>query len=113
MGVAGGVALGTAIGFGIDGLVTRGNLDSLCGGNLARCPVANTAQAQAINQINAQKNRDLGLFVGLGVAGAAAFTVGLVKVVSNSKTAPKSTGSLVLSPLAGPGLGGAMLGGRF
>ena len=113
VGGAGVVALGAAVGFGADGLITKSNLDNLCSGNLSTCKVATPAQSQAITQINAQKDRDLGLFVGLGTAGAAAFTVGLVRVLSGPKAPEKSTGALVVSPIAGPGLGGASLGGRF
>jgi hypothetical protein len=113
VGGAGIVALGTAIGFGIDGVVTKNNLGSLCAGDIATCKVSTQAQADAVNQFNAQKNRDLGLFIGLGVAGATLFTVGLVKVVSGRKAPQKDAAALVLGPIAGPRLGGASLGGSF
>ncbi|APR79320.1 Hypothetical protein A7982_04667 [Minicystis rosea] len=113
IGGAGIVALGTAAAFGIDGLMTAKNLDNLCNGNLAKCAVPNQGQADAIALVNAHKNRDLGLFIGFATAGAVGVGVGLGRVLSSPKAPSKSAGSLVLSPLAGPGLGGAALGGQF
>lgn len=112
VGGAGIVALGTAAAFGIDGLITTHSLNNLCNGNLARCTVPTQGQADAINALNGHKNRDLGLFIGFGAAGVVGVTAGLVGVLSSPKVKTK-TGSLVLAPIAGPGVGGAALGGRF
>lgn len=111
VGGAGVVLLGTAAAFGIDGLITTSNLRTLCGGDIARCPVPNQGQADAVSLVNGHKNRDLGLFIGFATAGVVGVGVGLGGVLRAPK-APAATG-LVVSPIAGPGLGGAALGGTF
>jgi hypothetical protein len=116
VGGAGIVALGTAAAFGIDGLVTAGNLNRLCNGNVERClttGMPGTVQSNAINLLNSHKDRDLGLFTGFGIAGVMAVTVAAVEVASSRKTPIKRTNALVVSPIMGPRLGGVMLGGMF
>jgi hypothetical protein len=109
---AGVVAIGTAAAFGADGLVTTNKLNSLCGGNLGACKVSSTSQAQATDLLNGEKNRDLGLTIGFGVAGVVGVTVGLVKALGGRKAQEKTEGTLVV-PVVGPHLGGLALGGAF
>jgi hypothetical protein len=106
-------ALGAAAAFGIDGLLTNSDLDELCNGNLAQCEVPTQTQADAMGLANAQKNRDLGFFIGFAAVGVIGVTAGLVGMSNSSKTPAQTTTGLVVVPMAGPGLGGMAVGGRF
>jgi hypothetical protein len=113
--VTGGVglaALGVAAGFGVDGIMARNQLDTLCNGRLSPCAGHGAAE---IDPLNARKDRGFGVFLGAGGAGFVALVsgvVGLGLAASRPKPAraPSRGGDLFLAPL---GLSGASLAGRF
>jgi hypothetical protein len=107
--VAGGLglaSLGLAIGFGVDGLLAKGSLSTLCHGTLSPCAGHTAAE---IDPLNARKDRGLALFIGLGLAGAGGLVTGVVALVRR----PKTGEALVVTPVAGPGLAGAEVRVRF
>jgi hypothetical protein len=69
-------------------------------------------QKDAVGLVNGHKDRDLGLFIGFAAAGVAGLGVGLWGVLRGPKATAPSQALMVL-PVAGPGLGGAAVGGRF
>lgn len=72
-------SLGVAAGFGIDGLNALAEQVEQCGPDRRDCPPSYNADAS-----NARKDRGLGLFVGFGLAGAAAVTAAVVGLVQSS-----------------------------
>jgi hypothetical protein len=63
---------------------------------------------------NARKNRDLGLFVGLGSAGVLALGVATVGLVKHASPGPRTTAAqMVVVPWAGPMGGGLLVTGGF
>jgi hypothetical protein len=61
---------------------------------------------------NARKNRDFGLFVGLGAVGVAAMSVAIVGIVQ-SGSSKKGTSSALAVPWVAPGSAGVSLAGSF
>lgn len=104
------VALGIAAGFGADGLVASNTLDALCNGHLSPC-AGHTAGE--IDPLNTRKDLGLALFVGFGVAGAAATTLGAVGLVRGRRVSAGATNAVVVLPALGPGVGGATIAGSF
>ncbi|MBZ5714676.1 carboxypeptidase-like regulatory domain-containing protein [Nannocystis pusilla] len=62
---------------------------------------------------NARKNRDLGLFIGLGSAGLVAITAAVVGIVRASPAKQKPARRAAAGPWLAPGGGGLNIGGRF
>jgi len=86
--------LGGAAFFGIDGLRAKSELETQCE-DLQCGPDVSDAE---LSSMNARKNRDLALFLGLGGAGAAAVTVALVGLLTTQPT-PRA-GTLRVLPVA-------------
>lgn len=90
-------ALGVSAAFRADQMYVEGQLQALCHGDLLRgCPPQNQLDLTPYNE---QKNRDFALFLGLGVAGAAALTAGVVGVVRSSVSSG-STGAASPPPVS-------------
>ncbi len=109
----GGLALLTAAGiFRVDQALIEGRQDGICGGDVVSgCPASYAPEAD-----NARKNRDFGLFVGLGGAGVIALGAAIIgSVVESSPSDPKASAEPEVSARAwvGPGWAGASLVGRF
>jgi hypothetical protein len=62
---------------------------------------------------NARKNRDLGLFIGLGSAGLVAVTVAIVEIARSTAAKRRSERRPTASPWFAPGAGGLGVAGRF
>ena len=62
---------------------------------------------------NARKNRDLGLFIGLGSAGLVAVTVAIVEIARSTAAKRRSERRATASPWFAPGAGGLGVVGRF
>lgn len=105
------VSLGVGTGFGVDGLVAKGTLERECGQDLAnsRCPPKN--QYDPTND-NARKNRGLGMFIGFGVAGAAAVSAFAIGVAARGPS-NKSSLRLRLVPQLEPSAAGLHLLGSY
>jgi hypothetical protein len=106
-GGAGVVSLGVAAGFGVHGLAVMGKLDAICSGHLSPC--MGSSPYGVLHPLNVDKDRDLALFIGLGLAGAASVTVALGTTLGSGKT----KGAIVVTPVMGPKIGGASLGWRL
>jgi hypothetical protein len=110
---AGGLALLTAgAAFRVDQALIEGRQHGICGGDVVQgCPTTYVPDAD-----NARKNRDFGLFVGLGGAGVIALGAAIIgAVVENVPSSPKASAEPEVTARAwvGPGGFGASLGGRF
>ncbi len=75
VGGAGLAMLGVATGFGVDTVNTKGELDDACGAERV-CPPSFAFEDPRANEL-----RSYGLFVGFGIAGISATTVGLVGLI--------------------------------
>jgi hypothetical protein len=109
-GVAGLAALGAATGLGVDGLAAQSKLDGLCHGNLSACAGPGTG---TIDPLNARKDRDLALFIGLGAAGLAAVTAGIVGLVRGRQARASEDDAIVVTAATAPDLWGVTLRGSF
>ena len=62
---------------------------------------------------NARKNRDLGLFIGLGSVGLAAVTVAIVEIARSKARKRRAGRAATATPWLSPGAGGLGVVGRF
>ncbi|MDC0721492.1 hypothetical protein [Nannocystis bainbridge] len=62
---------------------------------------------------NARKNRDLGLFIGLGSVGLVAVTVAIVEIARTSAGNRRAARKAMATPWLTPGAGGLSIVGRF
>ncbi|MCY0986573.1 hypothetical protein OV203_05550 [Nannocystis sp. ILAH1] len=62
---------------------------------------------------NARKNRDLGLFIGLGTVGLAAVTVAIVEIARSKAGKRRAARTATATPWLSPGAGGLGVVGRF
>ncbi|MFY0539335.1 hypothetical protein [Nannocystis pusilla] len=62
---------------------------------------------------NARKNRDLGLFIGLGTVGLAAVTVAIVEIARSKAGKRRAARTATATPWLAPGAGGLGVVGRF
>lgn len=94
-GGAGLVFLGVAAGFRVDQASVEGRQEGLCHGDvLTRCPPIATYDPAADND---RKNRDFGLFVGFGAAGALALAASVVGVVRAARPAKLPVATLLVT----------------
>jgi hypothetical protein len=110
--VAGGIglaAIGGAVYFKLDQSNAEKALIEHCGVQLECDP--NLPYDPADD--NARKNRSFGLFVGLGVLGAAGVGTAIVGFVRGARPAKPKQQSLVVLPYVGRGDGGVVLRGAF
>jgi hypothetical protein len=83
--IAGGVGIalvGAAVAFRLDGAAAESELDDECGTER----VCDPSSGYDPDEANARKNRDFGLFIGLGAAGVVGIGVAIIGIV----TAPSS-----------------------
>lgn len=117
------VAGGTGVALGIAGVVFRADWGAVdgkqeaagCGASLTSCPRSYTG----LEADNARKDRDRGLFVGLGTAALLGIGAGLVGVgiygfrSASGKNGEPSSASVRAVPWLGGGVAGAALEGRL
>lgn len=101
------VLVGVGVALRLDGAAAERALDHQCG--TAR--VCDPKGGYDPSADNARKNRDFGLFVGLGVAGAVALGAAVIGVVSAGPR--KSSTALSAAPWIGSSAGGASIRGEF
>ncbi|MDI1447375.1 hypothetical protein [Polyangium sp. 6x1] len=110
-GGAGIALLAGAAAFRIDQAYVEGKQAGICDGDVTKhCP------SEAVYDPaddNARKNRDSGLFIGLGIGGVAALSAAVVGIVMAPKTGASRTAKLTTWPWVGPDGAGAGIGGRF
>jgi hypothetical protein len=91
IGASGLALLGAAAGFGADGLAAQSRLRQHCGPSFGTQPCAVPPSVYDPTGDNARKNRDLGLFIGFGVAGAGAVAASIVGLVGPSRPSAAPT----------------------
>lgn len=113
--ITGGVGLalgGASLGFALDAKSTADELEKICGPDL----ICNENPSFDPGPMNARKDRDIGLAIGLGSAGVIALGVSIVGIVQAS-TAPSSASSrprwLSAGAWFGPSSGGGSVRWRF
>jgi hypothetical protein len=110
-GGAGVLLLTGAAVFRIDQAFVEGRQLGICQGDVEKkCPSKSVYDP---TEDNSRKNRDNGLFIGLGAVGVLGLGAAIVGFVMGPPTKKKATPSAVVTPWIGPTSIGAGFGGRF
>jgi hypothetical protein len=110
VGALGLAALGTGIGFGVDGLLAQQDLNKRCPGFPA-CRVGEISQNN-LDVLNGRKDRGLGLALGLGGIGVVGIGVAIVGLAVAPTAKAKATSALPI-PLVGTRMGGVGMMGAW
>lgn len=106
VGGAGLVMMGVSVAFGIDTASVGSDLDDQCGPERTECPRDFDFNGARTNEL-----RSFGFFVGMGVAGVAATTAGVLGLVFGLNATPER--QVGVAPWVSPTGGGLGLSGRL